>query len=151
MIVSLLLGGIMITINLTIQIMVVVFMVRYFFKRISKIRNPVGFFEDSKILFLSLLGLFAGNLFQVGTWALLFLQLGEFEQYKTAFYHSLVNFSSLGYGDIVMSEKWRMLGGLEAGNGVLMFALTGGTILSLMNRLFNRHNPFDEEHGQENK
>jgi hypothetical protein len=151
MIVSLLIGCIMITANLAIQILVVISMIRFFTRTAPAFGTQVSFFQDARVLFLSLLGLFAGNLFQVGTWALLFLQLGEFDIYKTAFYHSLVNFTSLGYGDIVMSEKWRMLGGLEAANGVLMFALTGGTVLSVMTRVFNRHQPNNTEHGQDNK
>jgi len=53
-----------------------------------------------------------------------------------------VNFTSLGYGDIVMSEKWRLLGALEAGNGVLMFGLSASTILSIMNALFARRKAF---------
>ena len=57
----------------------------------------------------------------------------------TAFYHSAVNFASLGYGDIVMSEKWRLLGALEASNGVLMFGLSAGTLLAVMTNLFARH------------
>ena len=46
---------------------------------------------------------------------------------------------ALGYGDIVMSEEHRLLGALEAANGVLMFGLSAGAILSVMNGLFNRH------------
>ena len=67
------------------------------------------------------------------------MSLGQFEDFSTAFYHSAVNFSSLGYGDIVMSQHWRLLGALEAGNGVLMFGLSTGTIFSVMNRLFASH------------
>jgi hypothetical protein len=79
--------------------------------------------------------LFIGNLVQAAIWAVLFMALGEFNVFSTAFYHSLVNFASLGYGDIVMSEKWRLLGAIEASNGVLMFGLSAGTMLSLMNFL----------------
>jgi len=82
--------------------------------------------------------LFFGHLLQFATWALLFTWLGEFADLATAFDHSTVNFTSLGYGDIVMSEEWRLLGALEAGNGVLMFGLSAGTILAVMNALFAR-------------
>jgi hypothetical protein len=36
--------------------------------------------------------------------------------YATAFYHSAVNFTTLGYGDIVMPPGWRLLSPLEAAN-----------------------------------
>ena len=50
--------------------------------------------------------------------------LGEFDTFAAAFYHSCVNFVTLGYGDIVMSERWRLLGPLEGANGILMFGIS---------------------------
>jgi hypothetical protein len=55
-----------------------------------------------------------GNRLQMALWAGLFLVLGEFPTFETAFYHSVVNFTTLGYGDVVMSEEKRLLGALEA-------------------------------------
>ena len=65
-----------------------------------------------------------GNLAQVALWAGLFVLLGEFGDFETALYHSAVNYAGLGYGDIVMSEHRRLLGPLEAANGVLMFGVS---------------------------
>jgi hypothetical protein len=79
--------------------------------------------------------LFVGHMVQVAIWAVLFISLGEFSDFLTAFYHSMVNFASLGYGDIVMSEDWRLLGAIEASNGVLMFGLSAGAMLSIMSYL----------------
>lgn len=59
--------------------------------------------------------MFAGNLLQVGLWAGLFMAFNEFNDVGTAYYHSLVNFSILGYGDLVMSAKVRILGGHGGG------------------------------------
>ena len=38
----------------------------------------------------------------------------------------------LGYGDIVTSERWCLLGALDAANDVLMFGLLAGAILPVM-------------------
>lgn len=65
-----------------------------------------------------------GNFVQVAIWAALFMVLGEFGDFATALYHSGVNFATLGYGDIVLSERWRLLGPLEASNGILMFGVS---------------------------
>ncbi len=72
-------------------------------------------------------------------WAKIFVFLEEFQDFSTAFYHSTVNFASLGYGDIVMSEEWRLLGALEACNGILMFGLTTGALLAVMTNLFKHY------------
>lgn len=64
------------------------------------------------------------NFAQMAIWAVLFLLLGEFSSFAAALYHSAVNFATLGYGDIVMSERWRMLGPIESAQGILMFGLS---------------------------
>lgn len=74
----------------------------------------------SAIMLVTLLGNFA----QVTIWAALFMLLGEFADFGKALYHSAVNFSTLGYGDIVMSERWRLLGPMEAAHGILMFGVS---------------------------
>lgn len=74
----------------------------------------------SAVMVLTLLCNFA----QMVLWALLFLLLGEFDSLGAALYHSAVNFATLGYGDIVMSARWRMLGPIESAQGILMFGLS---------------------------
>ena len=71
-----------------------------------------------------------GFIGQFAVWALLFVLLGEFQKYDQAFYHSAVNFGSLGYGDIVMSEQYRLLGALEAINGVLMIGVSTAALMT---------------------
>ncbi|WP_111496221.1 MULTISPECIES: ion channel [Marinobacter] len=70
-----------------------------------------------------------GNLAQIGVWGWLFYDLGEFDDYATAFYHSGVNFATLGYGDMVMSERWRLLGPLESLNGIVMVGVSTSALL----------------------
>ena len=79
------------------------------------------------------------HLVEIALWALLFYYLcGEFAEFEGAYYHSAVNFATLGYGDIVMSVRWRLLGPLEAMNGIVMFALSTALMFALMMRLIER-------------
>lgn len=64
------------------------------------------------------------NFVQMIIWAVLFVLLGEFDNLSAAIYHSAVNFVTLGYGDIVMSPRWRMLGPMEGATGILMFGVS---------------------------
>jgi Ion channel len=74
--------------------------------------------------------LVAGNMVQVSLWALLFMLLGEFQHFRDAFYHSATNFATLGYGDMVMSERHRLLGPLEAINGAIMIGLSTAALIA---------------------
>ena len=87
------------------------------------------------VLSVTLFFLLASSLAQVGLWALVFVLVGQFARYEDAFYHSAVNFSTLGYGDIVMAEPWRILGAMEAISGVLMLGLSTATLSSVFLQL----------------
>lgn len=141
MLMNLLLGCATVFVSMGIQVVVVVVMLRYLLRIVQSTEGNPGFGFDTYVISMVLLMLFAGHLMQIAIWAALFVYLNEFSDFLTAFYHSAVNFASLGYGDIVMSEKWRLLGALEASNGVLMFGLSAGTLLAIMTNLFARHRP----------
>ena len=123
---------------LTIQCVVVgiMFDILLFLERRQMIRATL--FGISSLLVAVLLVMLAGNLLQMGLWAGLFIALNEFENFAAALYHSVVNFTTLGYGDLVMSEQRRLLGALEAANGVLMFGLTTSILFVVLSELVNR-------------
>lgn len=138
MFLNLVIGTMLMVVNLVIQVLAIAYLIRHFMKKMSAAQSPPTFADDAWSLCIVMAVLMVGHAFMFATWALLFVSLGEFEEFATAFYHSTVNFTSLGYGDIVMSEERRLLGALEAANGVLMFGLSAGAILSVMSGLFKR-------------
>ena len=90
------------------------------------------------ILNITLFFLLINSLLQIGVWAASFVLFGQFPTYGDAFYHSAVNFASLGYGDIVMKPPWRLLGALEAVSGVLMLGLSAATLSTVVRELLQR-------------
>jgi hypothetical protein len=136
---ALLIGSALTVVNLAILVMAVLLILRRLLHHLEAQKQPEKQLKAIGILAIVVTGLFVGHLLQFASWALLFLGLGEFSDFQTAFYHSAVNFASLGYGDIVMSDRWRLLGALEATNGVLMLGLSAGTILSVMHAVLSRH------------
>jgi len=84
---------------------------------------------------LLIMMLWVGHLAQMTVWAAIFLAVGEFETFGPAFYHSAVNYTTLGYGDIIMSPRWRLLGPQEAACGSLAFGWSIAAIVTLVIRL----------------
>ena len=72
------------------------------------------------------------HLLEIAFWGLLFMICGEFSDFGTAFYHSAVNYTSLGYGDFIMTPSWILLGPLETANGMLLFGVSTATIFAVM-------------------
>ena len=138
MLLTLLIGSLALVINMTIQVVAIVIILTFLLRNLELYQLKSRYRTEIRVLSILVLALFTGHLLQFAIWAVLFFFLGEFADFQTAFYHSVVNFTSLGYGDIVMSEKWRLLGGLEAANGILMFGLSAGALMSAMTRLFRK-------------
>ena len=79
--------------------------------------------------------LWIGHLAQMTVWAAIFVAVGEFDAFEPAFYHSAVNYTTLGYGDIVMSPHWRLLGPQEAAGGMLAFGWSTAATVTIVIRL----------------
>lgn len=59
----------------------------------------------------------------VWLWAFVFIHLNIFPSLEEAVYYSLVAYTTLGLGDVVVPVEWRLLGGMTGANGFLMFGL----------------------------
>ena len=86
-------------------------------------------------LLVAMVVIMLGTLVQIALWGILFTVLGEFTDIQQAVYHSAVNFSSLGYGDVVMSAEWKLLGPLEATSGVLMLGMSSAALMVILQQL----------------
>ena len=106
-------------------------------------RSPedISIFRGFLILITTLVFLLGNCILQIAMWAIAFIQLGEFIDYQEAFYHSAVNFTTLGYGDIVMDHPWRILGAMEAISGILMLGLSTATLSNVFGRLLRLKRP----------
>ena len=109
--------------------------IRYFVRQSATAQNrPRATFGLGTLLVVMLV-MMLGTIVQVALWGILFIVLGEFDELYEATYHSAVNFASLGYGDIVMSKPWKLLGPLEACCGVLMLGMTAAALMAILQQM----------------
>ncbi len=95
-------------------------------------RTGRSFWSDFPVVVLAMLATLAAHLIEIGLWAEVFVLCGEFPYFGTAYYHSAVNYTTLGYGDVVMTPHWRFLGPLEAANGMLLFGVSTAMVFALI-------------------
>jgi hypothetical protein len=76
------------------------------------------------------------HLTEAGIWAAFFYLRGLFENYETAFYFSLGTYSTIGYGDVLLPQRWRIVGGIEGISGVLLCGLSAAFIFAVINVIF---------------
>ncbi len=77
-----------------------------------------------------ILAVMVASLWVVGTttagvwlWATVYDLLGVFPTLEESLYFSIVSYTTLGYGDVILPHEWRILSGMTATNGFLNFGL----------------------------
>ena len=105
------------------------------FLRHERKLGRAGALIDLAIVVLVISFAFVAHLIEIAFWAVLLVLCGEFQEFGTALYHSAVNYTTLGYGDLLLTPSWRLLGPLEATNGVLMFGVSAAMVFAVIQRL----------------
>jgi hypothetical protein len=78
--------------------------------------------------------LLVAHIAEVITWSLAYGILGAAPPESDNLYFAFVNYTTLGYGDIVPMERWRLLGPITAMNGVLLFGWSAAVIFEVLTR-----------------
>jgi hypothetical protein len=68
----------------------------------------------------------------VWIWALAFWAMGIFITLEASVYFALVAFTTLGFGDILLPQEWRLLGGMAAANGLLNMGLFTAMMVEIL-------------------
>jgi len=87
------------------------------------------------ILIRVVFGLLVLHLLQFTVWAAFFDMGHYFPNLETAFYHSVTSYSTVGYGDVIPPEIWRVFGAIEAVTGVLMFGWSTDVLFAVVHRV----------------
>jgi hypothetical protein len=89
----------------------------------------------ARFLAVTVLVVFLLHAFEIWVWAMLYMVLGEFEETARALYFSTVVFTTLGFGDVVLTPRWQLLSSMEASNGIILFGLSTALLFAIFMRL----------------
>src|SRR5207244_2420277 len=115
--------------------MAVALLMRVVVRLIRSGYTGLGFWKNVLVMMFVTLITAGVHLAQIALWAGAVLMCGEISTFEKAFYYSAQNYTALGYGDITLSERWRLLGPLESINGILLFGLSAAVMFAVMSHL----------------
>ena len=102
---------------------------------VARVWGPLRFFRDVAVLVLLSLWLMAAHSIEIAMWAKLFLHLDLFGSFEPALYFAAVSYTTLGFGDVLLAEEWRMLSGATAASGLLLFGLSAAFLIETTAKL----------------
>ena len=101
----------------------------------KRLRPHASHTRQAALILLVVFAIFGLHTVEIWLYASLYLLLGEMRSLEEALYFSTVTFASLGFGDVVLSPRWRLLSAIEAANGVILFAWSTTFLLGVNTRL----------------
>jgi Ion channel len=113
--------------------------VRVMVRLIRSGSSDLGFWKGTAVMAIVTMITGVAHLIQIALWAVAFLVCGQVSTFETAFCLSAQNFTAFGYGNVMLSERWRLLSPLEATNGLLFFGLSTAVLFALMSQLIAKH------------
>lgn len=76
--------------------------------------------------------LLAAQVCEITVWTLSYGLVGAVPEGADGFYFAFVNFTSLGYGDIVPLSGWHLMGPMTAMNGVMLFGWSTAVLFQVL-------------------
>jgi Ion channel len=77
---------------------------------------------------------------EVAVWAAFYALADVSPPGRSALYFAFVNFATLGYGDIVPTERWLLIGPMTSMNGVMLFGWSTAVMFAIMHSTLVRLN-----------
>jgi voltage-gated potassium channel Kch len=134
--VQILIGSLMIALTVVIHILGIIFLIRLLTSWVPRLRPAQSYLGMVEILVVTVLAMFFLHTLEIWSWAALYLWVGEFVDWQRALYFSTVTFSTLGYGDITLQDKWQLVSSFEAVNGIMLFGVSTAFIFAVIQKLY---------------
>jgi len=135
LVLPLLLSTIMVALTVVIQIgglAVLIWIMRWRAPRIASLTHVL---QQAGVILIVVLGLFAIHAAQIWLYAVVYIALGEFQSFEPALYFSTSSFTTVGYGEIVIESRWRILAAIQSANGFLLLGWSTVFLISVLSRL----------------
>ena len=95
-----------------------------------------GFWQQTWLLMRLAWALIAIHLVEIAIWALFYWLRGCLPDLESALYFAGVTYTTVGYGDVVLPDAWRLLGPIEGLTGILMCGLSTGFFFAVVSKLY---------------
>ena len=76
------------------------------------------------------------GLVEIVAWGLFYAWKQCMPDLQSAMYFSAVTYTTTGYGDVVLPEEWRLVGGIESLTGILMCGWSTGFFFAVVSKMY---------------
>ncbi len=101
----------------------------------QRLMTPLIRFNRGAIILGSAMGLFALHTLEIWLYAIVYVSVHAIGTFEAALYYSTATYTTVGYGDALISRDWRIFGAIEGANGIILLGWSTAFFVSVVQRL----------------
>ena len=100
-----------------------------------RLRTPHVRVTQALLVVAAVGSLFVLHAIEIWLYAAFYVAVGELKTFSEALYFSTSTYATIGYGDIVLTPRWRIVGAIEGVNGIILLGWSTAFFVSIVQRL----------------
>lgn len=97
--------------------------------------NRITLIGQGLSLLLIVMALFGLHSIEIWVYTFVYLWIGALDTLDAALYYSISTFTTVGYGDVLLSREWRILGAAQSMNGFLLIGWSTAFLVGVTARV----------------
>ena len=130
------LAGVIVSVCLLLHVAGLSLMAEWLLQRREYLERQGARIRYAILMILLFSGIMLLHTVETSIWALFYYTRALFDDFETSLYFSLTSYTTIGYGDVLLPQKWRLLGAIEGISGVLLCGISTAFIFAVMSAMF---------------
>ena len=125
-------AALIVSVCLLLHVAGILLMAEWLLRHREYLGQRAGWMRHTVLLILLFSGIMFLHIVETNLWAGFYYGRGLFNDYETSLYFSLTSYTTIGYGDVLLPQRWRLLGAIEGISGVLLCGISTAFIFAVL-------------------
>lgn len=128
-------AAMIVSVCLLLHVAGILLMAEWLLRHREYLERRAGWMRHAILLILLFSGVMFLHIIETNLWAAFYYGQGLFNDFETSLYFSLTSYTTIGYGDVLLPQKWRLLGAIEGISGVLLCGISTAFIFAVISAM----------------
>ena len=125
-----------VSVCLLLHVAAILFMAEWLLRRREYLERSGARMRYAVVMILLFAGIMILHIIETSLWAVFYYTRSLFSDFETCLYFSLTSYTTIGYGDVLLPQRWRLLGAIEGVTGVLLCGISTAFFFAVMTAMF---------------
>src|ERR1044072_7878683 len=129
-------AAMIVSVCLLLHVAAILFMAEWLLRRREYLERSGARMRYAVVMILLFAGIMILHIIETSLWAVFYYTRSLFSDFETCLYFSLTSYTTIGYGDVLLPQRWRLLGAIEGVTGVLLCGISTAFFFAVMTAMF---------------